>query len=188
MQGAGRADPPEPADGLLAGLCPPAGRAGQSGDRRPDAWNSAADKQRRRFADLDLGGFKSTEFLHFGARRDGRRRPARGNGEAAKWIKARHGIPLIGGRMEVLDRLELRRGADWRGRRQRATQIPDPGGFQGAVRGCRRDFVVAAFPQFPASCRRGVLRPGIPRTASPRPGGALQAIFGVQPQDCLPPH
>ena len=76
--------------------------------------NSAADKQRRRFADLDLGGFESTEFLHFSAKKGTGGAALRAAiGEAAKWIKARHGIPLIGkGRMEVLDRLEGWRSED----------------------------------------------------------------------------
>lgn len=76
--------------------------------------DTPSQRQHSRFADLDLTGFESNNIVQFSAQTElGGAALREAIGEAAEWIKDRHGVPLIGkGRLKVLNQLEAWRSED----------------------------------------------------------------------------
>ncbi|KTE25244.1 hypothetical protein ATE62_22325 [Sphingopyxis sp. HIX] len=76
--------------------------------------DAPSQRQHNRFVDLDLTGFESHNIVQFSAQTElGGAALREAIGEAAEWIKDRHGVPLIGtGRLAVLNQLEAWRSED----------------------------------------------------------------------------
>lgn len=76
--------------------------------------DAPGQRQHNRFVDLDLTGFESHNIVQFSAQTElGGAALREAIGEAAEWIKDRHGVPLIGkGRLTVLNELEAWRSED----------------------------------------------------------------------------